>query len=30
MKSFDKHMGSYTEDSSKMGWLVSILELVRD
>jgi hypothetical protein len=27
MKAFDKHMGSYTEDSSKMGWLVSILEL---
>ena len=27
MNSFTRHMGSYTEDSSKMGWLVSILEL---
>jgi len=27
MKSFERHMGSYTEDASKMGWLVSILEL---
>ena len=27
MKAFERHMGSYTEDSSKMGWLVSILEL---
>jgi len=27
MKAFERHMGSYTEDASKMGWLVSILEL---
>jgi MFS family permease len=27
MNSFGKHMGDYTENSSKMGWLVSILEL---
>ena len=27
MNSFTNHMGSYTEDASKMGWLVSILEL---
>ncbi|KAF2102407.1 putative quinate permease [Rhizodiscina lignyota] len=27
MHSFDQHMGSWTADSSKMGWLTSILEL---
>ncbi|KAM0712667.1 hypothetical protein Q7P35_000114 [Cladosporium inversicolor] len=27
MKAFERHMGSYVEDASKMGWLVSILEL---
>jgi len=27
MNAFGKHMGDYTENSSKMGWLVSILEL---
>jgi hypothetical protein len=27
MTAFKNHMGEYTEDSSKMGWLVSILEL---
>ena len=27
MSAFGKHMGDYTENSSKMGWLVSILEL---
>lgn len=27
MNAFGRHMGAYTEDSSKMGWLVSILEL---
>lgn len=27
MNAFGKHMGDYTKDSSKMGWLVSILEL---
>lgn len=27
MNAFGRHMGDYTEDASKMGWLVSILEL---
>jgi len=27
MNAFGKHMGDYTENSTKMGWLVSILEL---
>ena len=27
MSAFKDHMGEYTKDSSKMGWLVSILEL---
>ena len=27
MKAFERHMGDYVEDASKMGWLVSILEL---
>jgi MFS family permease len=27
MTAFKNHMGEYTKDSSKMGWLVSILEL---
>ncbi|KAM0691783.1 hypothetical protein Q7P36_007983 [Cladosporium allicinum] len=27
MNAFGKHMGDYTENASKMGWLVSILEL---
>jgi MFS-type transporter involved in bile tolerance (Atg22 family) len=27
MNAFGRHMGDYTENSSKMGWLVSILEL---
>ena len=27
MKSFNRHMGDYTTDQSKKGWLTSILEL---
>lgn len=27
MTSFKNHMGAYTSDSTKMGWLTSILEL---